>query len=73
MRTQGNKDPTCSLADFTLQIDPSHLPGEPLEAAKRCLMDYFAVALGASKEPLGRVLEDYLADQRGTARSSGSP
>jgi len=65
MRTQGNEEPTCSLADFTLQIDPSRLSRELLGAAKRCLMDYFAVALAASKEPLVRVLEDYLADQRG--------
>jgi 2-methylcitrate dehydratase PrpD len=71
MHTQ--EDPASALADFTLQLDSSCLPREPLEAAKRCLIDYFAVVLAASKELVVRVLADYLADQRGDCSVIGLP
>ncbi len=63
--------PASALADFTLRLDPFSIPGECLVSAKKCLIDFFAVALAASKGPMGKVLETYLSDQKGDSSVIG--
>lgn len=55
------------LANFVLQLDPSTLPAECLNAAKRCFIDYFAVTLAGSKQPISKTLERYLTEYKGTS------
>jgi 2-methylcitrate dehydratase PrpD len=59
------------LADFVLQLDPYALPAECLDAGKRCFIDYFAVTLAGSKDPISKILERYLTEQKGTSSVIG--
>jgi len=64
-------NPTAELVDFAMKLEPSLLPGECLEAAKRCFIDYFAVALAGTREPISKILEQYLAEQKGACSVIG--
>lgn len=64
-------NPASELVDFVLELRPSILPIECLETAKRCLMDFFAVALAGSREPIAEVLKLYLAEYAGTSSVVG--
>jgi 2-methylcitrate dehydratase PrpD len=61
------------LVDFALQLRPASLPQECLAAAKRCFLDYFAVALAGSRDPISMILEQYLAEHKGASSVIGSP
>jgi 2-methylcitrate dehydratase PrpD len=65
-------DPTSKLADFVLGLEPAILPPECLEAAKRCFVDYFAVTLAGSQEPIARALRGYLGGESGASTVVGN-
>ncbi len=62
---------SSELAEFILQLDSSNLPPECLNAAKRCFIDYFGVTLAGSKEPISKILERYLIEQKRTSSIIG--
>ena len=64
-------DPAAKMVDFVLQLQPQIIPAECLEIAQRCLLDFFAVALAGSREPLAGALAQYLAEQKGEASVIG--
>lgn len=63
--------PTSILVDFSVGLNPAFLPNGCLEAAKRCFIDYFAVTLAGSKEPMSKMLEKYLIEQKGNSSVIG--
>lgn len=64
-------DPTAEMVDFALQLQPRIIPAKCLEIAQRCLLDFFAVALAGSREPIAGVLAQYLSEQKGEASVIG--
>ena len=65
-------DPTLKLADFVLGLELAILPRECLEAAKRCFVDYFAVTLAGSHEPVARALRSYFGEETGSSTVVGN-
>jgi len=60
------------MADFVVAVEAPALPAECLRAARRCFVDYFAVALAGAAEPMARVLKTYLAQQPGASTVLGA-
>lgn len=67
-------DPTMDgLIRLVMEADSekSPLPEESIQAALRCMMDYFAVTLAGSVEPEAKALENYAGSQEGSASLIG--
>jgi 2-methylcitrate dehydratase PrpD len=58
------------LADSIAGAAECGLPAEVEDAARLCLADWLAVALGAADEAAGRIVRDIVAGWRSTGRSS---
>lgn len=57
--------PTKTLATFTSELQFENLPSEVVLAAKKCLLDFLAVALAGSLETPSRIMEKTAAELLG--------
>ncbi len=61
---------TEKLAQFVLQTSFPSFPREVLHQGKRCFLDLLGVALGGSKQPLGRILTRMAQDFGGKPQAT---
>lgn len=61
------KSLTDQLSDFLLETQYEDLPTDCIKMAKLCLLDFLGVTLLGSKEPVGRIIDNFLD------RIGGSP
>jgi 2-methylcitrate dehydratase PrpD len=65
--TLGNERVTERLAEHVLAVRHGELPDDARKLARQCILDWFAVTLAGSTEPLTRILAEDAAEQGGTA------
>ena len=56
---------TSTLVEWALSRDTARLPADVREAARRCILDWMAVALAGAGDPLIRILIDAAKDEGG--------
>lgn len=61
---------TEALSRFIVEASFEHFPQEVVEIAKRSLLDWIAVTLGAIKEPAVKILIDFIEDIGGKRQAS---
>jgi 2-methylcitrate dehydratase PrpD len=64
-------EPTSKLVDFVVGLSAENCPPDVLDAAKRCFVDYFAVTLAGSQEPIAKSLRSYLLNEKGQSTVMG--
>ncbi len=63
-------DNAQAIGDFICNAQHRTLPHPVLDAARLCLTDWMAVAIGAATEPAGRIVRDTVAAWRSTGHAS---
>jgi len=61
---------TKKLAEFIVETDSAGIPPEAMEIGKRVILDLLGVALAGSRDPMARIMTDYVKDTGGRPRSS---
>jgi len=56
---------TETLAEFTVDTAFEDLPGEVIEQAKKCFLDWLGVALGGSSYPIADILTEFAGETGG--------
>lgn len=56
---------TATLAAWALERDAAQMPADVREAARRCVLDWIAVALAGANDPLIRILIDCAQEEGG--------
>ena len=54
--------PTETLAQFVVDTRLRDIPGKAVEISKLVVLDLFGVTLAASRQPIARILADYLRE-----------
>jgi 2-methylcitrate dehydratase PrpD len=61
---------TSQLAEFVAKSSFKDLPDRVILEAKRCFIDWFGVALAASRSPTARILSDFVRDLGGQKQAT---
>jgi 2-methylcitrate dehydratase PrpD len=61
---------TQQLAEFVVNTDLSGIPPEAREIGKRAVLDLLGVALAGSRDPMSRIITDYIKDSGSRPRAS---
>jgi 2-methylcitrate dehydratase PrpD len=61
---------TKKLSEFIVNTDLSGIPPEAREIGKRVILDLLGVALAGSRDPMARIMTDYIKDTGGHPRAS---
>ncbi len=61
---------TRRLAEFISQTSLARIPAEAQEIAKRAILDNLGVALAGSRDPMAKIMTEFIKDTGGQARSS---
>ncbi len=61
---------TKKLAEFIVNTDLRDIPPEAKDIGKRVILDLFGVALAGSRDPMSRIMTEYIKDSGGRPRAS---
>ena len=61
---------TRKIADFIVKTDLNGIPPEAWVAGKRAILDCLGVALAGSRDPMARIMTDFIKDQGGRSQAS---
>jgi len=61
---------TQRLADFIVSSKYEDIPKQAADMAKRCILDCLGVTIGASIEPISKIIRTYIEDQGGKPQST---
>ena len=62
--------PTEEISRFIVETPTAQIPDEILHYGKRCLVNYFSVALCASRDPSFDILLDFFKEECGNPRAT---
>jgi 2-methylcitrate dehydratase PrpD len=63
-------DTTKKIADFIVKTDLAEIPREAREIGKRVILDLLGVALAGSRDPMAKIMVDFIKDVGGQPRAS---
>ncbi len=63
-------DLTLKLAENSMSLSLEALPGNVIEVARHCFLDWLGVTLAGSREPLSRILLDEALDEGGNPQAT---
>ena len=58
-------DETAKLADFIVKANLAEIPPEACTLGKRAILDTLGVALAGSRDPMARIMTDFVKDLGG--------
>lgn len=61
---------TKKIADFVVNTSDAEIPHEAMDTAKAAILDGLGVTLAGSREPLGRLIAEYVRESGGRAKAS---